>query len=48
MKLRFIWGMLVDAGRSWPEILTVFAALGALAALPIAILEARAFTTRRA
>ncbi len=38
----FIWGLLVDAGRAWTEILIAFAALGALAALPIAILELRA------
>ena len=44
----FIWGMLVDRGRAWPEILVVFAALGTLASLPFAILEARAFATRHA
>ena len=42
----FIWGLLVDAGRTWPEILIVFAGLGAVAALPIGILELRAQRAR--
>ena len=43
----FIWGLLVDAGRSWTEILNVFAGLGAVAALPIALIELRALAARR-
>lgn len=38
----FIWGLLADAGRGWAEILLLFAGLGAIAALPIVILELRA------